>query len=222
MLFRSGPQQRLHRPLGAAAELLPRRRAELRHGLDPDPRRRFVRQRRWRSLRRCRARLRRDLREPDLRRRRHQLLDPPDHPLRRRRPRGRHQRPQRHIELAALLQGAGPVQLRQSRHDAARRRRRFRHHAAIARLGQRQPSVVPPHRDPRSLADAGDDPARHRLRRLGGGDLAAARHPERRLPPLRRRAPVGHRLSRPVRESGSRPGLLFRPVQRHRELLRGG
>ena len=42
------------------------------------------------------ARLRRHLREPDLRRRRHQLLDPPDHSLRRRRPRGPVDRPQRH------------------------------------------------------------------------------------------------------------------------------
>ena len=40
-----------------------------------------------------------------------------------------HQRPQRHPQLAALVQGAGPVQLQQSRHDAARRRRRFRPHA---------------------------------------------------------------------------------------------
>ena len=67
----------------------------------------------------------------------------------------------------------GQSQLRQSRHDAARRRRRFRPHPAAAPLGQRQPSLVPADRGARESAHAGDDPPRHRLgpraRRRSGG-----------------------------------------------------
>ena len=81
---------------GRHPRLLRRRRAELRLRLDPRPRLSgLYRERRRQSLRQCRARLRRDLREPDLRRRRHQLLDPPGDPVRRRRRAVRDQRPQR-------------------------------------------------------------------------------------------------------------------------------
>ena len=99
------------------------------------------------------------------------------------------QRPQRHPQLAALVQGAGPVQLRQSGHDAARRRRRFRPHPALPPVGQRQPSLVPPDRDARGAARCR---ARSAATSAGTcqrrGDLAAAHDPEHRLPPVRRGA----------------------------------
>ena len=63
------------------------------------------------------------------------------------------------------------------------------------------------------------------IRRDIGFDLSAAAiwrprcDPERRLPPLRRRARRRHGLSRPLRERESRPRLLLRPVQRDPELL---
>ena len=204
------PEQHLHRPGGADRGLVRRVRAELRLQLDPDPRLGPVRQRRRRPLRQRPARLRRDLRESDLRRRRHQLLDPPDHPVRRRRPRRLDQRPQRHPQLAALVEGAGPVELRQSGHDAARRRRRFRPHPAAAAVGQRQPSLVPPDRGAAGAEDAGHDPPRHRLGPFGGGDLAAERDPERRLPAFRGGARAGHRLPRPVRERAAGPANIIR------------
>ena len=66
------------------------------------------------SVRRQGERLRRDPREPAVRRRRHELLDPPGDPADRRR-RRRAVRPQRRAAVAALVEGPGPVELRQSR-----------------------------------------------------------------------------------------------------------
>ena len=90
-----------------------------------------LRQRRRRPLRRHRRGLRRDLREPAVRRRRHQLLHPPGRAADRRRLR-RAQRPQRRPAGAALLEGAGPVQLRQPGPHAPGHRRRLRHPARAA------------------------------------------------------------------------------------------
>ena len=68
----------------------------------------------------------------------------------------------------------------------------------------------------RGAADAGHDPARHRLRRLGGGDLAAARHPERRLPPVAppcsSRAPAFATCSRTRTATGVYYSVLFNAI----------
>ena len=65
------------------------------------------------SVRRSRRRLRRDLREPAVRRRRYELLHPPADSADRRRARGA-VRPQRLPELAAPFEGVRPVELRES------------------------------------------------------------------------------------------------------------
>ena len=215
---RLGPEQHLHRPQRAdrrASSPPPSRAIDFNwiriRGAGP------VRERRRRSLRRCRARLRRDLRESDLRRRRHQLLDPPDHPVRRRRPRGLAQRPQRHPQLAALVEGAGPVQLRQSGHDAARRRRRFRPHARSCAC--RPTSTISGSTRPRCCRRCA---MQGTIRRDIGWDLSAAaiwrpqRDPERRLPPLRRgarsRAPAFATCSTTTTATGDYYSVLFNAI----------
>ena len=135
-------------------QLLRRRRAELRHRLDALPRRRPVRQRRRRSV------------STITRRGFDAIFENPifagadtSYWIRQTIPfagGGRavvDQRPQRHPQLAALVQGAGPVQLQQSRHDPARRRRRFRPHAGASRLSANVNHLwFAQHRDARGAA----------------------------------------------------------------------
>jgi hypothetical protein len=92
--------------------------------------------RRRRPVRRQGRRVRRGVREPGLRRRRHQLLDPSVDPVCRRRAGGFAQRPQRDPELAALVEGGGAVELQQPGADAGRRRRRLRPDPRVPAFGQ--------------------------------------------------------------------------------------
>jgi hypothetical protein len=165
------------------------------------------------------GRLRCDLREPDLCRCRHQLLDPPVDPVCGRWARRVDQRPQRHPELAAIVQGRGPVQLRQSGHRAARRRRGLRHHPRIPDVGKRQSSVVRQDAGARSIARRRLDPERDRLRSQRGGDLPAQIHPEPGVSPVRRGVGERRRVQGPVCQF--RPGqtIHFGPVQRDPDIL---
>ena len=91
----------------------------------------------WRQRNRVRC----HQRKPAIRRCRHQLLDPPGHPVhrwRRRRPGG----PQRGAARSALVQGRRPVQLHQSRRGAAGRGRRCRCAAGTAPQPQFQSSEL--------------------------------------------------------------------------------
>ena len=146
-----------------------------------------LRERRRRPLRRRRGGLRRDLREPPLRGGRYQLLDPAAGPLHRRRLR-RPQHPQRGPAVAALVEGAGPVELRQSGTDPARRRRRLRHPARAAVVVQRQLPALQQDRRARGAAPATRHQQRDRLGPVGRGDLAAVPEPERGPAAVRRRA----------------------------------
>ena len=110
-------------------------------------------------------RLRRDLREPDLRRRRHQLLDPPVDPVRRRRPRDR-----RSTAATACSTTCARRRTRASRTSTIPARscsasaRDFDLTPRAARLGQRQPPVVRQHRGAAGAAPAkASIPQRHRL-----------------------------------------------------------
>ena len=132
-------------------------------------------------------RLRRDLREPDLRRRRHQLLDPPGHPVRRRRRRRR--------STAATA----------SCRRCARRRSRASRTSSIPGLillgVGADFDVLPELRlsvnanylwfDDTAVLEALRKQARHpqrdRLGPVGRGDLAAVPQPERRPAAVRRR-----------------------------------
>ena len=100
-----------------------------------------------------------------------------------------------------------------------RRRRRFRPHARMAAERQPQPPLVPQDRGPAGAAQRRLDPPRHRLGRLGCGDLAPEDDPEPRLPGLGGGAPARRRLPRPFLQLGPRQALLFGPPQRDRDLL---
>ena len=66
---------------------------------------------RQQPVRQYREWLRRHPGESAVRRGRHQLLDPPDHSLCRRRPGDRHQRPQRRAQQPAVVEGPGAIEL---------------------------------------------------------------------------------------------------------------
>ena len=84
---------------------------------------------------------------PDLRRRRHQLLDQADDPLRRGWPRDQREWPQWYLEFAAQFERAGTVELQQSGHDAAGRGCRFRPDTRNSPQRKRQSPVVRRHCD---------------------------------------------------------------------------
>ena len=158
------------------------------------------------------ARLRRDLREPDLRRRRHQLLDPPDHPLRRRRPRGR-----RSTAATASSTRCAPRRSRASRTSTIPGTMLlgvgadFDLTPRAAPVGQRQPSLVPPAPRAAGAAQRGLDPPRHRLGPVGRGDLAAAGRPRTSSSALSARgAAAGQGLPRPVRQLRPATGAIIR------------
>ena len=132
------------------------------------------------------------------------------------------ERPQRHARQPALVQGAGPVQLRQSGHDAARRRRRFRHHPALPHL--RPTSTISGSTSTEMLEALR---MQGTIRRDIGCDVSAPRRSGgRRRPRTSSSASPAPRSSpgtgfRDLFENENRDRrLLFRPVQRDPELLR--
>ena len=85
-----------------------------------------------------------------------------------------------------LLEGAGPVELHQSRPHAPGHRRGLRHPARAPPVLERQLSLVQRDRGAGGGPPAGRHRQRDRLGPVGGDHLAAVQHPERRLPPVRR------------------------------------
>ncbi|KAJ8137188.1 hypothetical protein OY671_009599, partial [Metschnikowia pulcherrima] len=152
-----GPQQLHHKPPGRDQGVHGGGRSQLRHQSDALPPLRPVRQRRQQSLCRHRGRLRRPLREHAVRRGPYPLSASPADPVRGRWSCGVAQRPQRHSQFAAHVQGTRPVEFPQPRHGAGRGGGGFRSAAHAARLRQREPPVVPEHPHPAGPAQRGLD-----------------------------------------------------------------
>src|SRR5581483_1007929 len=166
----------------------------LRHGLAAPAAQRRLCPRRPQPLQRHRPRLRRHLREPDHRRRRHQLLDPPGDPADRRWRRDA-VAAQRRAGRPALEQGLRPVHLREPRHHHHRFRHRRRPDAAAAPVVQLQPPLVRQRPDRGAGAQPAGALEQHRLGPVDRADLPALLHPEHHLPPVRRHAHSGRRIS---------------------------
>ena len=107
-------------------------------------------------------RLRRDLREPAVRRRRHQLLDPPADAADRRRGRGAVGR-NGVLQRAALVEGTGPVELRESRPDPARASAPTSTCTPKLRLSATSTTSFRGHRGARVARNQGRIDERHRL-----------------------------------------------------------
>ena len=160
--------------------------------------------------------LRCDLREPAVRRRRHELLDPPGRAADRRRPR-RAVEPQRRAREPALVEGGGAVELHQPGHPARRARRRHGRAADAARFAERElrctsttPTVVEVARNQGAIDKhiGYDVSAALTWRPMMSQNIVRAR--------LVRDAAGGRRVRRAV--PGRRPGLL--PAERDLQLLR--
>ncbi|CAA9437088.1 MAG: hypothetical protein AVDCRST_MAG64-3862, partial [uncultured Phycisphaerae bacterium] len=147
--------------------------------LRPRSGQRPVPQRRRRRPGRRRARVRHDLRQPELRRRRVQLLHPPGDPADRVGDRAR--RPQQLHAQPADQQGAGPGELRQPRAAALQRRGGRGADAQGEADHERQLPAVRRHQQHGGGPAGPGDPAGHRVRPERRARVPPAAEPERDL-----------------------------------------